>query len=168
MARSRSPIGSSMSQSSRMRSTSWAEKMFRGKGWPSLGSSSSEAGLCSRWLPGHPSEPHPQGDQARVLCPYPADAKQRAFPPGRHRGQMERRKPSPKRRHCGAALIQGASAEHPLMQEPEFQDAPINHAKKTCDPVPTAIKRLTAQKTFLQERPDMLPEGKANNCGAQI
>jgi len=134
MARSRSPIRSSMSQSSRMRSTSWAEKMFRGKGWPSLGSSSSEAGLCSRWLPGHPSEPHPQGDQARVLCPYPADAKQRAFPPGRHRGQ----------------------------------NAPINHAKKTCDPVPTAIKRLTAQKTFLQERPDMLPEGKANNCGAQI
>ena len=79
MARSRSPIGSSMSQSSRMRSTCWAEKMFRGKGWPSLGSSSSEAGLCSRWLPGHPSEPHPQGDQARVLCPYPADAKQRGF-----------------------------------------------------------------------------------------
>ena len=50
MARSRSPIGSSMSQSRRMRSTSWAEKMFLGKGWPSLGSSSSEAGLWSRWF----------------------------------------------------------------------------------------------------------------------
>ena len=50
MARSRSPIGSSMSGSVMTCSTSWTERMFLGSVRPSRGRSISDAGLCRMWF----------------------------------------------------------------------------------------------------------------------